>query len=195
MEIRCQIRNQRPRKSWKTKFHENLWVSKILCPPYWVRHFGFRTSDVKFISDPKSFWVQSFAEIVLFPKLHVRHVGYLPFCEGYGYLRSVRQFFFAVQVFRSTLIIIRIKSQYSFGSKKNYKKKSPDFLVLFSKFGAILDFLLHQTQFWPGILEEHTQNYKETWFSFGNFSFSVMRMRLEHKLKNCSSWSLTGYRN
>ena len=40
------------------------------------------------------------------------------------------------------------------------KKKIPDFLVLFSKFGAILDLLLDQTQFWPRILEEHTQNYK-----------------------------------
>ena len=38
-------------------------------------------------------------------------------------------------------------SQYSFGSKKNYEKKIPDFLVLFSKLGAILDFLLDQTQF------------------------------------------------
>ena len=42
------------------------------------------------------------------------------------------------------------------------KKKIPDFLVLFSKFSAILDFLLDQTQFWPRILEEHTQKCKET---------------------------------
>ena len=79
---------------WSTKFHENRWVSKILCTPYWVRHFEFRKSDVKFIiSDVKSFSVQSFAEIMWFPKLHVRHIGYPPFCERYGYLRSVRQFF------------------------------------------------------------------------------------------------------
>ena len=32
-------------------------------------------------------------------------------------------FFLAVQLFRSSLIIVRIKSQYSFGSKKNYEKK------------------------------------------------------------------------
>ena len=39
-------------------------------------------------------------------------------------------------------------AEYSFGSKKNYeKKKIPDFLVLFSKFGAILDFILDQTHF------------------------------------------------
>ena len=94
MEIRCQIRNQRPQKPWSTKVHENRWVPKKLCSPYWVRHFEFRKSDVKFIiSDPKSFWVQSFAEIVWFPKLHVRHIGYPPFCNGYGYLRWVRQFF------------------------------------------------------------------------------------------------------
>ena len=102
-------------------------------------------------------------------------------------------FFLAVQLFRSPLIIVRIETQYSFSSKKNYeKKKILDFLVLFSKFGAILDFLLDQTQFWPRILGKHTKNCKETWFSFGNFSFSVMRMRLEHKLQNCSSWTLMG---
>ena len=56
------------------------------------------------------------------------------------------------------------------------EKKIADFLVLFSKFGAILDFLLDQTQFWPRILEEYTQNYKETWFSFRNFSFSVIKI-------------------
>ena len=94
MEIRGQIRNQRSQKPWSTKFHENRWVSKILCPSYCARHFEFRKSDFKFIiSNPESFWVQSFAEIVWFPKLHVRHIGYLLFCEGYGYLRSVRQFF------------------------------------------------------------------------------------------------------
>ena len=88
------IRNQRRQKPWSTKFHENRWVSKILSPPYWVRHFEFRKSEVRFIiSDPKSFWLQSFAEIVWFPKLHIRHIEYPPFCEGYGYLRSVRQFF------------------------------------------------------------------------------------------------------
>ena len=72
------------------------------------------------------------------------------------------------------------------------KNEIPDFLVLLSTFGTILDFLLDQTQFWPRILEEHTQNYKETWVSFKYFSFSVMRMRLEQKSKNCSSWSLMG---
>ena len=95
MEIRCQICNQRLQQPRRKKFHESRWVSKILCPPYWVRHFEFRKTDVKFIiSDPKSFWVQSFAKIVWFPKLHVRHIGYPPFCEGYGYLRSVTQFCF-----------------------------------------------------------------------------------------------------
>ena len=33
------------------------------------------------------------------------------------------KFFLAVQLFRLPLIVVRIKSQYSFGSKKNYEKK------------------------------------------------------------------------
>ena len=36
MGIRSQICNQRPQKPWSTKFYENLWVSKILCPPFWI---------------------------------------------------------------------------------------------------------------------------------------------------------------
>ena len=75
-KIQCQIRKQRPQKPWSTTFHENLWLSKILCPPYWVRHFEFRKSDVKFvISDPKNPRVQSYANIVEFPKFHVHHIG------------------------------------------------------------------------------------------------------------------------
>ena len=103
--------NERPQKRWSTKFHENRLVSKILCPPHRVRHLKFRKSDVKFIiSDLKSLWVQSFAEFMWISKFHVRHIGYPPFCEGYGYLRSVRPFFLAVQPFRSPLIIVRIES-------------------------------------------------------------------------------------
>ena len=98
-----------------------------------------------------------------------------------------------VWLFQIGETIFRIKFQYSFDSKKNYEKKNFRFLVLFSKFGARLDFLLDQTKFWPWILEVHTQNDKETWFSLENFSFPVMRMRLEHKLKNCSFSSLRGY--
>ena len=128
IEFRGPMRNQRPQKPSSTKFHENHWVSKILCPPYWVRHFEFWKSDFKFIiSTPKSFWVQSFAKIMWLTKLHVRHIEYPLFCEGYGYLRSVRQFFLAVQLLRSPLIIVRIKSQYSFGSKKNYEQKNSRF--------------------------------------------------------------------
>ena len=144
MEIRCQIRNQRPQKPWSKKFHENRWVFKILCPPFIIP-----TSNVKFIiSDPKSFWVQSFAEIVRFPKLHVRHIGYPSFCEGYGYLRSVRQFF----SFSLTIPII-VDHSYDqvpilfWFEKKLWKKKILDFLVIFSKFGVILNFRLDQTQF------------------------------------------------
>ena len=232
-KIQCQIRNQWSQKPWSTKFRENRWVSKILCPLYWVHHFKFRKSDVKFvINDLENCGVQTYAKIVEFPKFHVHYVGsailiskiqcqirkqpprkllstefcgncmvfqnYVSdildirhFAKGIAIWDRWDKFFLAVQLFRSPLIIVRIKSQYSFGSKKKYEKKNPDFLVLFSKFGAILDFLLDQTQFWSRILEDY-QNSKETWVSFENFSFSVMRMRLEHNLKNCSSWSLMG---
>ena len=110
--------------------------------------------------------------------LDIRH-----FAKGIAIWDRWDTFFLAVQLFWSPLIIVRTKAQYSFVRKKIMKKKISDFLVLFSKFGAILDFLLDQTQFWPRTLEEHTQNYKETWVSFKNFSFSVMRMRLEHTLE------------
>ena len=121
MEIRCQIRDQRPQKPWSTKFHENRWVSKILCPPYWVRHFEFRKSDVKFIvSDPKSFRVQSFAEIVWFPKLHGRHIGNPPFFEGYGHLRSVRHVFYCSSTIPITVDHSqnRVSILFWFGKKK-----------------------------------------------------------------------------
>ena len=108
--------------------------------------------------------------------LDIRH-----FAKGIAIWDRRDKFFLAVQLFRSPLITVIIKSEYSFDWKKNYEKKIPDFFVLFCKFGAILDFLMDPTQFWSRILEEHTQNYKETWVSLKNFSFSVMRMRLEHK--------------
>ena len=74
--IWCQIRNQRPQKPWSTKFHENRWVSKILCLPYWVRHLEFRKSDVKVvISDRKNLKVLSSTKILAFPKYYVRHIG------------------------------------------------------------------------------------------------------------------------
>ena len=129
MEIWCQIRNQRPQKPWSTKFHGNRWVAKILCPPYWVRHFEFRKSNVRFrINDLKSFWVQSFAEIMWFPKLHVWLVlDICHFAKGIAIWDRWDNFFLVVQLFRSSLIIVRIESQYSFGSKKNYEKKYPIF--------------------------------------------------------------------
>ena len=78
------------------------------------------------------------------------------FPKGIAFWVRRDKFFIAVQLFRSPLIVVGIKS---FGSKENYEKKISDFLVLLSKFGAILNFLMDQTQFWPRILEEHTQNY------------------------------------
>ena len=40
--------------------------------------------------------------------------------------------------------------------------------------------------------ETFRARYKETWVSLKNFSFSVMRIKPEHKSKTCSSWSLMG---
>ena len=172
-------------------------------PPYWIRHFEFGKSDVKFvISDLKNcgvlmrkslafqtimplglpFWIPKIrCEIHNQPPRKFLSTEFSGNCVVFqNYMSDVldilfeigEKFFLAVQLFWSPLIIVRIKSRYPFGQKKNYEKKIPDFLVLFSKFGAILDFLLDQTQFWPPIL----QDYKETWLSFKNFSFSVMRM-------------------
>ena len=165
-------------------------MSAVLGPPFWIPKIRCQIHNQppgKLIS------TEFCGNCVVFQNymseiLDIRH-----FAKGIAIWDRWDTFFLAIQLFRSSLIIVRIKSQYSFGSKKNYEKKIPDFLVLFSKFGAILDSLLDQTQFWPRILEEHTQNYKETWVSLKNVSFSVMRMRLEHKSKNCSSWSLMGF--
>ena len=163
-------------------------MSAILGPPFRVPKIRCQIQNQR---PRKLFNTEFHGNCVVFQNymsdiLDIRH-----FAKGIVIWDRWDNFFLAVQLFRSPLIIVRIKSQYSFGSKKNYEKKIPDFLVLFSKFGAILDFLLDQTQFWPRILEEHTQNYKEIWVSFKNFLFSVMRMRLEHKSKNYS-WSLMG---
>ena len=189
-KIQCQIRNQRPQKPWSTKFHENRWLSKILCPPFQIPKIPCQIQNQR---PRKLFSTEFCGNCVVFQNymsdiLDIRH-----FAKGIAIWDRWDNFFLATQLCRSPLIIVRIKSQYSFRSnKKLWKKKIPDSLVLFSKFGAILDFLLDETQFWPWILEEHTQNYKEIWVSYKNFSFSVMRMRLEHKSKNRSSWSLMG---
>ena len=50
--------------------------------------------------------------------LDIRH-----FVKGMAIWDRWDNFFLAVQLFRSPLIIVRIESQYSFGSKKNMKKK------------------------------------------------------------------------
>ena len=56
MSVECLNREQRSQKTWSTKFHENRWLSKISCPPYWARHFEFRKSEIKFIiSNPENF--------------------------------------------------------------------------------------------------------------------------------------------
>ena len=132
MEIRCQICNQRPQKPWSRKFHENRWVSKILCPPYSVRHFEFRKSGVKFIiSDSKASEYRVSQKSCGFQNcmsdiLDIRH-----FAKGMAIWNRWDNSFLAVQLFRSPLIIVRIESQYSFGSKKNYEKKNSRFFGTF----------------------------------------------------------------
>ena len=155
MGIRCQIRNQRLQKLWSTKIHEIRCVSKILCPTYWFRHFEFRKSDFKFIiSDPKSFWVQSFAEIVWFPKFHVRHIGYPPFCEGYGYLTSVKRVFSC-----STTIPITIghsEDPNTLLARKKIMKKNSRFFGTFTVKTAVLCKLnRHLTHFLCVLLQVH----------------------------------------
>ena len=164
-------------------------MSAILGPPFWIPKIRCQIHNQL----PRKLLSTEFCGNCVVFQNHISDIlGIRHFAKDIAIWDRWDKFFLPVQLFRSPLIIVRIKSQYSSGSKKYYEKKIPDFLVLFSKFCAILDFLLDQTQFWPRILEEHTQNYKKTWVSFKNFSFSVMRMRLEHKSKNCSSWSLMG---
>ena len=63
-------------KNGNPMFHENRWVPKILCLPYWVCHFEFRKFDVKFvISNLKNLGVLSSTKIVGFPRYYVRHIG------------------------------------------------------------------------------------------------------------------------
>ena len=76
LKIKFEVRNQWPRKPPSTELCENRRVSKISCPPYWIRHLKKWKSDVKFvISDPKSPKVRSSTKIVGFPKYYVRHIG------------------------------------------------------------------------------------------------------------------------
>ena len=133
-------------KPWKppsTELCENRRVSKISCPPYCFRYFEFQKSDVKFItSEPKSLWIQSLAEIVWFSTLHVRHIG-SPLCEGYGYLKSVRQFFSC-----SLTIPITFDHSYDqvpilFWPRKKVIKKNSRF------FGTFLQ-IWHQIEFLTG---------------------------------------------
>ena len=74
--IQFKICNQWPRKPLSSELCENRRVSKISCPPYWIRHFEKWKSDVKFVvSDAESRGVQSSTKIVGFPKCYVSHIG------------------------------------------------------------------------------------------------------------------------
>ena len=103
---------------------------KILCPPYWVLHFEFRKSDAKFIiSDLKSPQKKSCGfQNCVSDILDIRH-----FAKGTAIWDRWNNFFLAVKLFRSPLIIVRIETQYSFGSKKHYEKKNSRFFGIFLK--------------------------------------------------------------
>ena len=95
---------------WIRHFEE--WKSdvKILCPPYCVRHFEFWKSDVKFIiSTPKASKYRVSRKSCGFQNcmsdiLDIRHFAIWDRWDN---------FFLAVQLFRSPLIIVRIKEKKS----------------------------------------------------------------------------------
>ena len=124
-KIRYQIRNQRPQKPWSTKFHENRWLSKILCSPFWIPKIRYQIHN----QPPRKLLSTEFCgNCVVFQNymsdiLDIRH-----FAKVIAVWDRWDKFFLAVQLFRSPFIIVKIKSQYSFGSKNNYEnKKFPNF--------------------------------------------------------------------
>ena len=123
-KIWCKIRNQQPQKPWSTKFHKNRWLSKIFSPPFSIEKIWCQIHN----QPPRKLLSTEFCgNCAVFQNymsdiLDIRH-----FAKGIAIWYRRDKFFLAVQLFRSPLIIVRIKSQYSFGSKKIMKKKFPIF--------------------------------------------------------------------
>ena len=105
----------------------------------WHRIFGIQNGgsnmvDMKFLNNqpPRKLLSTEFCgNCVVFQNyisdiLDIRHLA-----KGIAIWDRWDKFFLAVQLFWSPLIIVRIKSQYSFGSKKNYEKKNSRFFGTF----------------------------------------------------------------
>ena len=124
-KIRCQIRNQWPQRTLEYKVprkslaFQNI-ISAILGPPFRIPKIRCQIHNQP---PPKLLSTEFCGYCVVFQNsmsgiLDVRH-----FAKGIAIWDRWDKFFLAVQLFRSPLIIVRIKSQYSFGSKKNYEKQ------------------------------------------------------------------------
>ena len=109
---------------WKSLTFQNI-MSAILGLPFWIPKIRCQIHN----QPPwKLFSTEFCGNCVVFQNymsdiLDIRH-----FAKGVAIWVGRDKFFLAVQLFRSPLIIVRIKSQYSFGSKKIYElKKFPIF--------------------------------------------------------------------
>ena len=115
-----------PRKSLA---FQNI-MSAILGPPFWIPKSRCQIHN----QPPRKLLSTEFcSNCVVFQNymsdiLDIRH-----FAKGIAIWDRWDEFFPAVQLFRSPLIIVRIKSQYSFGSKKNYEQKKFPIFWYFSQ--------------------------------------------------------------
>ena len=105
-------------------------MSAILGPPFWIPKSRCQIHN----QPPRKLLSTEFcSNCVVFQNymsdiLDIRH-----FAKGIAIWDRWDEFFPAVQLFRSPLIIVRIKSQYSFGSKKNYEQKKFPIFWYFSQ--------------------------------------------------------------
>ena len=108
---------------WKSLAFQNI-MSAILGPPFWILKIRCQIHNqppLKLLSTEFCGNCVGFQNYMS-DKLDICH-----FAKGIAIWDRWDKFFLAVQLFRSPLIIVRTKSQYSFGSKKNYEKKIPIF--------------------------------------------------------------------
>ena len=142
---------------------ENRWVSKILYPPFWIPKIRCQIHNQrpqKLLST--EFWRNRVVSKIVCPTHWISAI----LRRVWLFEISETSFFLQFNYSDDRWSYLGSSPNILLAWRKLWNKKIPDFLVLFYKFGAILDFLPDQTQFWPRILEEHSQNYKETWFSF-----------------------------
>ena len=104
---------------------QNSWsfqniMSAILGPPFWIPKIRSQIHD----QPPRKLLSTEFCgNYVVFQNYMSNILDIRDFAKGIAFWDWWDKFFLAVQLFRSPLIIVKIKSQYSFGSKKNYEKK------------------------------------------------------------------------